>query len=177
MRREIGAAPAPLFVDLMENRNDAIGHQIYQVGSCRDANPWVWMIEQDRKRCPAGTDRIQCQHYCVHEAVDLRFTFRVQQLIMKTVRKLRTKFKASEKGCGAFSCRLSNAVIAASPSAFSRSKSLTISIPRRSALPWAVRSCDENVARSLSSQASSLTANSAIETSTVTANSGEAYLF
>ncbi len=76
MRPEKGAAGVLLFLDLTKDRDDALGHQIYQVESCQRTHPGVWMVEQHGERCPPGTDRIQGFDDFVHKMHNLGLSIR-----------------------------------------------------------------------------------------------------
>jgi len=80
------------------NRNkhvdDLFGHQIYQVGSCRCTYAGVWMLEKDGQRDAAGSEVIQAFDDCIHKMPNLGLTVRIQQFVVKCIRKPGGKFKS-----------------------------------------------------------------------------------
>ena len=106
MRSKAGAAAACLLLDLTEDRDDALVHQIYQVGSGPSTHPGIRVVEQHDERRPVRAVRIQGFDDGVHETHDLGLAVhRVAKFVMKRICKPGTKFKAADKRCGAFAVR------------------------------------------------------------------------
>ncbi len=74
--------------------DDLLRHQIYQVGSCRCTYPGVWMLEKDGQRDAAGPEVIQAFDDCIHKMPNLGLTVRIQQFVVKCIRKPGGKFKS-----------------------------------------------------------------------------------
>ena len=53
---QTGTATVSLHLDLTEDRDDALGHQIYQVGSGPSTHAGIRVIEQCGERRPAGAE-------------------------------------------------------------------------------------------------------------------------
>ena len=106
MRPKTSTAAARLLLDLTEDRADALGQQIYQVGSCQSTHPGISVIEQCGERRPARADCIQGFDNSVHATHNLGLAVRrVPKFVMKGIRKSGPKFKAADKACGAFVVR------------------------------------------------------------------------
>ena len=69
MRRKIGAGPRVFLIDFAEDRNDAVRHQIHQIGTRRSADAIFRMLKERSERRTArrglvehAGDRIHFQH-------------------------------------------------------------------------------------------------------------------
>src|SRR5580693_2065575 len=106
MRPKKSATGVPPFLDLLKDRDYALGYQVYQIGSCRRAHAWLGVVEEHGERFPACADRVQGLDDFVHEMQNLGFSVHdVPYFVMQRIRESGAKYKAADQGSDALLLR------------------------------------------------------------------------